>query len=158
MPSPNPDSRPREPVAEISDIEVGSPIKAIIFGLLVGIGGSTIFGIICGAAYGASLAASGKTAEQIVLAAYRIQPDSWVFIASTGVGCMFSILGGYVCARLSKQSEYRFGLILASLTMLLDFLMSSSQYSLVLSAMLGVAAFVFVLVGVKLGRARNAKA
>jgi hypothetical protein len=154
--SPNPYSPANSPV--IGSPETGSPIKAIIFGLVVGIGGSTLFGIICGTAFGASLAASGMSPMQIVAATYRIQPGSWLFIALTGGNCLFSVLGGYVCARLSKHSEYRFGLILASLTMLFDSLMSTRQYSIVLSLALGVAAFASVLAGVKLGRAKGEKA
>ena len=154
---PNPRPPPDNPIADISEPEPGSPITAIILGLVVSIGGSLFFGIICGAIYGASLAASGASPEQIVIAAYRIQPDSWVFIACTGIGFIFSILGGYICAKISRQPEYRFGLILASLAALLDFLMSVTRYSFVLSALLGVAGFAFVLVGVRLGRAKNAK-
>jgi hypothetical protein len=130
----------------------------MVFGLVVGIGGSILFGIICGAGYAASLAASGLSPMQIVAATYRIPPGSWLFIASTGGSCLFSVLGGYVCARLSKHSEYGIGLVLALLTMLFYFLMSTRQYSIELSLVLGVAAFASVLAGVRLGSARGKKA
>jgi hypothetical protein len=156
MSPPNSYSPPEAQDASAAEHGHGSPIQAVIFGLLVDIGGSMLFGIICGAIYGSSLAASGMSAENIVIAAYSIQPDSWVFIVSTAGGAVFSILGGYVCARVAKRSEYRLGLILASLTTLLHILMRASLYSFVLSAILGAAGFALVVIGVRLGRVKNA--
>lgn len=158
MPSPNPFSPPNAHVADLPATGPGSPVKAIFLGLLVDIGGSILFASIFMAAYGASLAASGMSDKELLAAATNIPPGSWVFVTTAGIGLLFSILGGYTCARIARHSEYRNGLILATLTTLIGLITGFGQYSALLGALLGAAGFACVLVGTRVGRAKNATA
>jgi len=101
------------PQAQLADSEPrpGSPVKAVVLGVVVDIGGTLVTSLMLGIAYGVSLAASGATQEEIAQIGANIPPDSWVVIVGTVLGCGFSVAGGYVCARIVKQAEYRYGAI-----------------------------------------------
>jgi hypothetical protein len=64
--------------------------------------------------YGAYLGATGGTADDLMTLARGNGIDSPMALALALVGCMFSVLGGYVCARIAKHSEYKLGLVLAA--------------------------------------------
>ena len=134
----------------------GSAFKAVAMGLLVDIGGSLIGTIIIAVLYGIALGAAGVKREDIAAA---LQPttatDSWFFYASTLLGLGFSVLGGYVCARIARRSELKLGAILAALSAIagLAFAGDGVQLGTLLSlTLLGIGA---ILVGAKLGLAKN---
>src|SRR5215510_11032931 len=91
------------PKGEVEDYpkQPWSPIKAVLLGLAVDVGGSMLLGLLLGMGYAIVLAASGMQADEIALALADLSPWSWISIFGTLMGCGLSVLGGYVCARVS---------------------------------------------------------
>lgn len=132
----------------------GSAFKAIGLGLAVDIVGTLVAGLLLGAVYGIFLTMTGATQEELEAAA-KVSVGSGVFYAGFLVGSFFSVLGGYVCARIARQSEYRRGAILATLSVLFGLLMTFEQYSALMSALMAIVGSATVMFGVRLGYARN---
>jgi hypothetical protein len=149
----NPYTPPETRVADPEN-EPGSPLKAIAAGLAVDIGGSLATGFVLAMLYGAMLAASGASAEEVASAFADLSPYSWVSVAGSVVGGGFSVLGGYLCARIAKRSEHRIGAIMAALSTIVGMLASSS-YAPLENFVLAVLTFVTVMIGVQMGYAKN---
>jgi hypothetical protein len=82
---------------------------------------------------------------------------SWVSIAGSIVGCGFSVLGGYLCARIAKRSEHKLGGILATISTGIGLLLGMNRYSLLVNLILIVATFAAVMIGVQIGYSQNQK-
>lgn len=133
----------------------GSPIKAVTIGLAADIGGTIVATVILALAYGVVLSASGASAEEIEALTGNPSTDSWFFYVTALVGCAFSMLGGYLCARIARQGELKLGAMLAGISTLISlaFGVEPNQLGIMISfTLLGIAA---VLAGAWLGRARN---
>ena len=148
------------PGATVSDPEArpGSPVKAVLLGALVDIVGTLVVGTLVAVTYGASLAASGASVEEIAAMSSDVPVDSWLFIVGLLVGCGFSLLGGYVCARIAKRSEYKLGCILGGISVVAGLLMAMGEVSLAIDLGLILATFAAVLLGSHLGYLKNRKA
>src|SRR3954468_21093624 len=113
----NPYATPEETLHDLPP-KPGSWFKAIALGLAVDIGGSLLATIILAAIYAATLGAAGVKPEDIAATLQASASDSWFFYAGTLAGLGFSVLGGYVCARVARRSELKLGAILAALSAL----------------------------------------
>lgn len=151
---PNPYTPPQ---AELADAEPqpGSPVKAVVLGLVVDIGGTLVASAVLGIIYGISLAASGASQEEIAEISANLPLDSWPIIGSTVFGCAFSVLGGYVCARIVKRAEYKYGAFVAVISAILGLLMGAGHYSELANVSLTVLTFLMVMLGARLGYAKN---
>ena len=103
----------RSPDAPVSgadrDGRPGSPVKAILVGLAVDIGGSIVGGTVLAIAWGIVLGAGGATGEEID----RFFRESGTFQwASLLTGLAFTGVGAYVAARIANRAEYRYALML----------------------------------------------
>jgi hypothetical protein len=145
------------PEAAVHDLPVrpGSAFKAIAVGLAVDIGGSLLATMILALIYGAVLGASGAKAEEIAAAMGAGATDSWFFYAATLVGLGFSVLGGYVCARIARRAELRLGAILAALSTLIALMLGAEQQELGIFLSLTLAGIGAVLAGARLGYTKN---
>jgi len=134
----------------------GSAFKAVALGLATDIGGTLVATAILAVIYGIALAASGVKREDIAATMQASATDSWFFYVSSLVGLGFSVLGGYVCARIARRSELKFGAILAALSALFGILFAgenTQELGTFLSlTLLGIGA---VVVGARLGQAKN---
>jgi hypothetical protein len=144
------------PVAAVgSSVARGSAVKAVIVGLAVDIGGSLVSGIILTVVYGFNLAASGGSLDQIESSMKEIPADSWFSIAGMVVGCAFSVLGGYLCARIAKHSEYRLGGIMAAISIAVALLIGAQSFSPGVNVLLSIATLASVMLGVWFGASKN---
>jgi hypothetical protein len=145
------------PEATVHDLprKPGSGFKAIALGLAVDVGGSLIASVILAAIYGAALAAEGVKPEDIAAAMQASATDSWFFYVGSLVGLGFSVLGGYVCARIARRSEMKLGAILAALSALSGFFLAGDQLQLGTLLSMTLLGFGAVLAGARLGLARN---
>jgi hypothetical protein len=106
----NPYQPPEAPVVGTpGDDRFGSPVKAILIGLVVDIGGSIVGGTILAIAWGILLGAGGASGDQIDGFFRESHTFQWVSLC-TGLG--FTGLGAYVAARIANRAEYRFALML----------------------------------------------
>ena len=135
----------------------GSPYKAVGLGLLTDFGGTFALSMLLTFIYGVMLAGSGVAQEDLEAAIRNASTtDSWYFWAAAIGGCGFSVLGGYVCARVAGQSEYTLGAILAVITLVLGLIIfGDGGQDLGLSIVLNVATVAAVILGAWLGKQRN---
>lgn len=106
----NPYQPPAAPVTGADrDERSGSPVKAILVGLTVDVGGSMVAGTILVVAWGILLGAGGANAEE--LDRFFNQSDTFQWV-SLGTGLAFTVLGAYVAARIANRAEYRYALML----------------------------------------------
>lgn len=140
------------PASEVRDVSSrpGSPIKGVILGLLVDIGGSVVAGMLIGAAFAVFMAQSGMPAEEIFAALSNTRFASPLFVVSTMAGAGFSVLGGYICQRIARRQNYRLALVLAGLSTILGVAMSWSTYSPLAHALLTLLNVASVLLGTRL--------
>jgi hypothetical protein len=145
------------PEATVKDLpaKAGSAFKAVAFGLGADIGGTFVAGIALALIYGVVLGASGASTEEIMASTKAIGTDSWLFYAGALVGLAFSVLGGYVCARIARRDEMRLGAILAGLSALIGVLFSGEAYQLGTLISLTLAGIGAVMIGARLGYTKN---
>jgi hypothetical protein len=145
------------PEATVKDLpaKAGSAFKAVALGLGADIGGTFLAGIALALIYGVVLGASGASTEEIVASTKAIGTDSWLFYAGALVGLAFSVLGGYVCARIARRDEMKLGAILAGLSALIGVLFSGEAYQLGTLISLTLAGIGAVMIGARLGYTKN---
>jgi len=73
--------RPPEAVVKDQDRPRGAPLKAVSFGVLTDILGTTAASVLLSFIYGIVLAAGGASAEEIAQAAAQVDPGSALSIA-----------------------------------------------------------------------------
>ena len=148
--------RPPATDVDAPDVQRGPAVKAIVLGALTDIGGSMLSGIIFSLLYGIYLGATGNSIEDmgkpLSMADANNSPIGFLM---NMVGCLFSVLGGYVCARIAKHSEYRLGVILAVVTVSLGFLMMAGGEPDPLAGIYSLLTVAAVMVGSHLGAKTN---
>src|SRR6476620_7926605 len=145
------------PEASVQDLPArpGSAFKAISLGLATDIGGTLVATIILALIYGVALGAAGIQGEEIAATIQASATDSWFFYATTLVGLGFSVLGGFVCARIARRSELKLGAILATLSAVSGLALAGDEQQLGTLLSLTLLGFGAVLVGARLGLAKN---
>ncbi len=143
---------PPEAVLADPPPRAGSPVKAVLAGLAVDLGGSLLLGIVLGIVYGISLARSGLNGEQIRRAAETMPPDSWLVIVGTIAGAALSVLGGFVCARIARRSDYLLGFVLGGISAAVTWATALGSHGLLASLALAALGLACVLLGTHLGR------
>jgi hypothetical protein len=146
------------PAARLSDPapRPGSPYKAVALGLLTDFGGTIALSMLVALAYGVALSRSGATPEEIEAASKAAATtESWTFYAIAIGGGFFSVLGGYVCARIARQSEYTLGAILAAINVVLGLVLGGGDSDVGTQIVLNAATIGCVMLGARLGKARN---
>lgn len=152
MPEDNPYKPPTAPVRDTGPPAPRSLTLAVLVGLAVGVGGTMLSRLVVGMAYFTLTLDRGATTQQYVEA--LPSPLSSIWIALVGLGCVFSMLGGYVGARVARRHERRVTLVLAVLTTAIVF--STIFGGIGAFAMLVLTlTFVSVMVGGGIGRYRN---
>jgi hypothetical protein len=148
----------RPPQAAVADVERprGSPVKGMIFGLLVDIGGSTIAAFLLFFTWAIWLGASGLDAEAITQAMVENDPMSGISLISYTVGTAFSWLGGYVCARVAQETELRCAAVVATISGAVALAMGT-ELPLPLYLLLTALTVAAVMLGGWMGAQRNAR-
>ena len=140
------------PASEVRDLSAhrGSPITGVILGLLVDIGGTVIASMLIGGLFAVFMAQSGMPAEEIFAALSDTRFASPLFVVSTIAGAALSVLGGYVCQRIARRSNYHLALVLAGLSTAIGLAMSWTTYSALGHVLLTLLNVASVLLGTRL--------
>ena len=152
----NPYATPEARVAERRR-QPGSPYKAVALGALTDLGGTFLFSMLLMFIYGVALSGSGVQPEDMEAAMRDAASTESLFfwVGSIG-GCGFSVLGGYVCARIAGQSEYTLGAILAVVVVVLGMLLfGTGGYDFGMSVFLNATTVAAVIVGAWIGKKQN---
>ena len=155
MSSPDPYRPPQAAVAD-QERPRGSPVKGMALGLLVDIGGSLLASFMLLFLWAIWLGASGLDAETIAQAMAEPDPLSTVSLVGYTAGGGFSWLGGYVCARVARETELRCAAVIATLSSLVSLAMGMGL-PLGLYLFLTVLTFATVMLGGWMGAQRNAR-
>ena len=145
------------PAAAVADVgrRRGSPVKAVLYGVLVDIGGSIVAGLVIVIVYSIALASAGASAEDIQQALSDASPLSWFSILGFVVGCSASFLGGYVCARVAASAEMKSVGIVAAVSGIVSVLMGSNAYAFEWNALLALVGMGAVFAGGSTGARTN---
>ena len=133
----------------------GSPLKAVLSGLAVDLGGSAVLGIVLDQVYGLTLGGQGLTNGEIEDAMQHIPSASAFGVLGIVLGALMSVAGGYVCARVVLRDEYRVGGAMAAVSALLALALSSSDEPAGLTALLILCTAACNMLGVKYGSEHN---
>ena len=142
---------------EVADTKRGSAIKAVVVGLAADIGGTIVVSLLAAIVYGGYLGATGNTPEETAASMQAFSYDSPLGIALASVGTLFSVLGGFICARIARHSEYRLGLIMGAVSLVLVLLTTGNEDHAIMTALPLVATLAAIMVGVHLGVLKNKK-
>jgi len=133
----------------------GSPVRAVLLGLAVDIGGSLLAGVVLTLFQAAAFASAGMSQEQAMQALQSMPPNSTFSVLGQLLGAGFSVAGGFVCARVARRDEYRLGGAMSVLSVVCGLLLGGAAEPgdmLVLGSLSTIAC---VLLGAKYGRALN---
>lgn len=151
---PNPQASPDESTTPAKPTP-WRPIKAVLLGLLVDIGGTTVMGLFGALVYSIKLYIAGIQDDALSKALRQINYDSGFVVYSLIVGTIFSALGGYVCGRIARQSGIRPGQVLAGLVLLYGWAVSIDIYPMPVLIGLSLCTWAAVTMGVALGMNRT---
>lgn len=133
----------------------GSPLKAVLSGLAVDLGGSAVLGIVLDQVYGLTQGGQGLASGEIDDAMQHIPTASAFGVLGIVLGALMSVAGGYVCARVVLRDEYRVGAAMAAVSMLLGLALSSSDEPAGLTTLLILCTAACNMLGVKYGSEQN---
>jgi hypothetical protein len=125
----------------------GSPLKAIIIGLVVDIGGSLVAAFILAIAYSVLLASRGWSPEEIEYHLTNLDLYSTFSVVTMIVGGSMTVLGGYVCARIVNYSEYKFALVFGFISAAFGHFASESYHSTLDNLAMGILTLGCALLG-----------
>ena len=118
-----------KPEAATKNLKKGSPVKAILIGLLVDIVGSFVLVFILGIIYSVMLASQGLTPEEIEYRLTNLDPYSLFSLVCMFFGGLMTVIAGYICAKIVNYSEYKFALILGFISAMVGYMAGESYYS-----------------------------
>jgi hypothetical protein len=124
----------------------------VLLGVLTDIGGSLAIGLLFVLVMAFRLAAQGLSPEQIEKAVTEMDPWSAWAMVSYALGCAFSALGGYVCARVARHSELQLAGIVAAIGVVFGWAVGSGPLPFTLNLLLTVLAVLCVMLGAWVGR------
>lgn len=106
-----PYASPKAELTEPRSPKSGSPIKAVLVGISVDVIGTLIATLVISALYGVIWTLRGLPPEEVGPAMMNSAQSSPYKLALTAAGIGFSVLSGYLCARIAKRFEYLLALI-----------------------------------------------
>ena len=136
----------------------GSPLRAVLMGLAVDIGGTTVLGLVIGALYGLQLQGQGLSESEMKDAMTHMPHDSALYVLGILLGALMSVAGGYVCARIVRRNEFRTGFVMAGCSVLFGILSSAADDPADMLLLFTLATIACNLLGVKFGAEHNRRA
>ena len=151
-PETDPPRKPPPPVAP------GSPLRAVLAGLAVDIGGTALLSMIVTVLYALQLHGQGLPEGAIREAMAHMPHDSALSVGATLLGALLSVAGGYVCARVARRDEFRIGLAMAAVSCVAGLLLGGADEAADMTALFALTGVACNLLGVKYGAERNRRA
>ena len=137
---------------EVGQHRRGSAVKALALGLAVDLGGTFVAGFAAAFVMAIFFGVTGGI-DDAEAALGSLSYDSGPGLVLVGIGCFFSVLGGYVCSRSARHSEYRLGGIMTAVSVALGILLDPQPA--VTTAVLSVVTVASVMTGIHIGARAN---
>jgi|SoiMethySBSTD1v2_1073268.scaffolds.fasta_scaffold645269_2 hypothetical protein len=84
----------------------GSLLKAVVVGVAIDLGGTTVVSFLAVVVYAALLTSRGQTTEQIQQSVDALVPWSGFGLILAALGCLMSMLAGYQSAAIANRTNY----------------------------------------------------
>ena len=133
----------------------GSPFVAVLVGFVVDVGGTLLAGILFTFVFAILRASQGGSAADVETALADLSSDTGFMVVSGIVGLSFSVLGGYVCARIARRNEYRLAGVQALVTTFVGYALGGGTLELGYEAALTILSIAAVFAGAARGRRHN---
>ena len=140
----------------MSDAPRGSPVKGMVYGVLVDVGGSLVASFVLFFVWAIWLGASGMDAEAIAQVMAEPDPLSGVSLIAYTIGTALSWLGGYVCARVARETELQCAAVVATVSAMVALAMGGGM-AFELYILLTVLTVAAVMFGAWIGKQHNAR-
>jgi hypothetical protein len=131
--------------------EPGSALKAVLLAFLANVLLSFALGIVFVVLYSAFLAVTGKSMDEIVEVMSTIGDHGATDIVVLVLEGGCSILGGFICARIARHSEYQLGAILGALLATFSWVMAMDDDAKAMLAATMIVTVVATMAGVWIG-------
>lgn len=135
------------------DARKGAAWLAVLLGLATAYIGALVFGVIFGAVAATMMVGDDGDMEQFTQ--MLEDPLSPVMMASYLIGALFSILGGYICARFAKHKEMMLGGVMAVFSILVGIFLDDESTGPATNLLLNLVSVATLLLGAWLGMKRN---
>jgi len=122
--SENPYTPPSAPVQDRGPERTGSTLKAVAFGVLTDLLGTTLGGVVLVVVFSSVLIGQGHAPDR--LGALLVDSSAYLAV-SLAVGLSFTVLGGYVAARVANRREYWHALIVGVIVLVIGEVMISAD-------------------------------
>lgn len=109
----------------------GSLIKGVLWGALTDVGGTLLFGVLFGSAYGIVLATQGRNEQEIMTSLTSIDHYSPASIFSSLIGLLISFYAGFLCAKKAGKSAAKAAVILAVISCSFGLALGYQSYSFI---------------------------
>ena len=136
----------------------GSPLRAVLVGLAVDIGGSLVVGVTITVIYVAQLHGKGLSETELREAVTHMPHDTALYMAGVLLGLLMSLLGGYACARIVRRGEYRAGVVMTAISALFGLVVGANPGIDQMLLLMTVTSVACNLLGVKFGAEHNRRA
>ena len=135
----------------------GKSVKAIVIASIIDIFGTTIYGAIIGVVATIYLTYQGQSFEEIQK--YYEQASIFSLLKLSGVlgGLIISIVGGYVCARISINKIKRDAIILSIIIACFSFIVGVGGISVLENTILAIITVGAIILGAYLGARKHNK-
>ena len=147
--------KPPSSNVEVADTKRGSAIKAVVLGLVTDLVGTMVVTLLAAIVYGSYLGATGSSPEEAAASVQGFSYDSPLGLAVAVAGTLFSVLGGFVCARIARHDEYRLGGIMCAISIVLIVLTSGQLAQAAMLVIPTVATLAAIMIGIHIGVRKN---
>lgn len=131
------------------------PVRGILIGLVIDLGGTILLVFISSIIYGVVLASGGASQSEIESSITNMGPDSIFGIVNTILGLLMSFIGGFYCARIARAKDYLYPGIMAAILFLLSIILGWGTMSLILLVSLSMASVVAIMLGARIHLAQK---
>ncbi len=125
----------------------GSPVKAVVVGVFTDIGGTMVFVIIVGIVVAVYMSSQGASQAEIEESFSGLSLTSGLGLFMAASGLLFSVLGGFVCARIARHNELVLGAAVGAVSSSLGVLLGNQAESTMESVVLAVLTCAAALAG-----------
>ncbi|MFZ5756787.1 MAG: hypothetical protein ACOY3X_07780 [Pseudomonadota bacterium] len=131
----------------VPDNTPGPLWKAVLFGVLVDLGGTLLSAMALLFVTAVIMAMNGASEAEITRYSQTLDPWSGLGLLMTMAGLVMSVLGGYVCARTARTRIYKASAIAGAVTWMLATMLSAGVETGPLDHLMSAVSFAALLAG-----------